>query len=74
MKSYKEKVSVIVCLNSPFDNKVKGLQKLKKIGATQNEVYQALQELRIELPENEDVILELMDFVTGYCAVHMRIW
>ena len=59
------------------------LQMLRKImwqykqnGGTQHAAYGTLEKIRGEQMEepDEDRILELMDFVAGFCAQDQRIW
>lgn len=48
----------------------------KRNGGTQQAAYLALEKIRHEQTEEseEDRILELMDFVAGFCAQDQRIW
>jgi hypothetical protein len=48
----------------------------KQHGGTQQAAYVTLEKIRHEQIEesNEDRILELMDFVAGFCAPDQRIW
>ena len=48
----------------------------KQNGGTQQEAYETLEKIRREQMEapDEDRILELMDFVAGFCAQDQRIW
>ena len=48
----------------------------KRNGGTQQAAYLALEKVRHEQMEepDEDRILELMDFVAGFCAQDQRIW
>ena len=51
------------------------LREFKNGGGKQADVVNILDALRVESNnEMEVVILELMDFVTGFCSPHMRIW
>jgi hypothetical protein len=48
----------------------------KQHGGTQQAAYVTLEKIRHEQMEepDEDRILELMDFVAGFCAPEQRIW
>lgn len=47
----------------------------KHSGGTQQEAYVTLEKVRDECEESqEDLILELMDFVSGFCSKDQRIW
>ena len=48
----------------------------KQSGGTQQAAYVTLEKIRHEQMEEpaEDRILELMDFVAGFCAQDQRIW
>jgi len=48
----------------------------KQHGGTQQAAYGTLEKIRREQMEepDEDRILELMDFVAGFCAQDQRIW
>ena len=52
------------------------LREFKREGGSQSDALSALEVLRNQLNEekSEDVVLELMDFVTGFCSPHMRLW
>jgi hypothetical protein len=60
----------------PLDQIVALLRRYKEQGITQAEVYAFLEGLH-HAPANEaidDRILEVADFVAGFCAPHMKIW
>ena len=50
--------------------------RYKHSGGTQQEAYITLEKIRCEQIEesSEDRILELMDFVSGFCSKEQRIW
>lgn len=52
------------------------LRHYKLSGGKQEHAQQTLEHLRstINHEEQEDKILELMDFVAGFCSPHMSIW
>jgi len=52
------------------------LCQYKQHGGTQQAAYETLEKIRGEqmAEPDEDRILELMDFVTGFCAQDQKIW
>ena len=62
--------------NKPLDHIVAVLRRSKEQGAAQDEVYEILETLRKAAPDEstEDRILEVADFVAGFCSPHMRVW
>lgn len=45
------------------------------IGITQEDMLDTLEDLRNSLSEDyEDIILELMDFVTGFCNSNLKLY
>lgn len=50
--------------------------KYKDTGGNQKETMEILEELRLsaKTEEIEDKMLDLMDFVVGFCSPHMKIW
>jgi hypothetical protein len=60
----------------PLDHIVALLRQYKAQGVNRDEVYAFLESLRDKAADEgeEDRILEVSDFVAGFCAPHMRIW
>jgi hypothetical protein len=52
------------------------LRRYKEQGITQSEVYSFLESMRHETSDEatDDRILEVADFVAGFCAPHMKVW
>ena len=52
------------------------IKAFKEQGGQQSEALKILSALRenSQKESHEDVILELMDFVTGFCSPHTMIW
>jgi hypothetical protein len=50
--------------------------RYKHSGGTQQAAYATLEKIRQEQVEEsyEDLVLELMDFVAGFCSKEQRIW
>lgn len=64
-----------ITLNSPLKDMWETLKDYKDKGLNKEDAYEILQELRGEFAdENEDKVLELMDFVVGFCAPSMRLY
>ena len=60
----------------PLDQIVTLLRRYKEQGVTQSQVYSLLEAWHKAAPDEatDDRILEVADFVAGFCASHMRIW
>jgi len=60
----------------PLDAIVALLRHYKEQGVTQGEVYSFLEALHQAAPDEvtDDRILEVADFVAGFCASHMKVW
>jgi len=60
----------------PLDEIVALLRQYKDQGITQAEVYSFLETLHLASTNDEidDRVLEVSDFVSGFCAPHMRVW
>ncbi|MBG9456433.1 hypothetical protein ABE61_21045 [Lysinibacillus sphaericus] len=52
------------------------LTEYKGAGGKQNDAYAVLESLREDLKDDnsEDILLELLDVVVGFCSPHIRIW
>lgn len=51
------------------------LADFRKRGMSKEMMIEALEELRVEVqPENEDTILEMLDFVTGFCNANLSVF
>ena len=52
------------------------ISRYKQCGGTQQDAYGTLENIRCASIEgmSEDLLLDLMDFVTGFCSKHQRIW
>ena len=61
--------------NAPLDEIVELLREHKAAGLSQHDAYAALQSMRGGADEGtEDRILEIMDFVSGWCQPAWRVW
>ncbi len=52
------------------------ISRYKQCGGTQQDAYGTLEHIRCASIEgiSEDLLLDLMDFVTGFCSKNQRIW
>ena len=50
--------------------------RYKQYGGTQKKAYGTLEKIRQESSDEpgEELILDLMDFVAGFCSIDQRIW
>ena len=62
--------------DGPLEEIVALLRCYRDQGVTRDEVYSFLDSLRATAPDEatDDRILEVADFVAGFCAPHMKIW
>jgi len=62
--------------DQPLGDIVALLRRYKDQGIAQSEVYAFLERMRQCAPDEgaDDRILEVADFVAGFCAPHMKIW
>jgi len=74
MNEFRVEIKELVLSEASLKTKMNVLRSLKDAGATQESVRLSLEELREEMNFKEDHILELLDFVCGFCSVEMRIW
>jgi hypothetical protein len=60
----------------PLEEIVALLRRHKQRGATRDDVYAFLTSLRDSAGDEatQDRIVEVADFVAGFCSPHMRIW
>lgn len=71
-----QKLEAAIRSNVPLDEIVTLLRQYKDQGITQSEVYAFLESLhKVPLTDEvDDRVLEVADFVAGFCAPHMRVW
>jgi hypothetical protein len=60
----------------PLEEVVAVLRRSKARGITQGEVYALLQALHAAARDDalDDRILEVSDFVAGFCSPHLKVW
>ena len=71
-----QKLESAIRSDVPLDEIVGLLRCYKEQGISQSEVYCFLVGLRREAPDEatDDRILEVADFVAGFCSSHMKVW
>jgi hypothetical protein len=62
--------------DKPLEEIVAMLRSYKAKGVSQGEVYSLLEDMRDAVADEtlQDRILEVADFVAGFCSPHMKIW
>ncbi|QDT21685.1 hypothetical protein HG66A1_34880 [Gimesia chilikensis] len=74
--SLKQRLKILVVSDTSLQFVIEELRQVKSEGFQQEKVRTTLEGLRQECKteKEEDRILELLDFVTGFCAPDNRIW
>ena len=72
----RRQLETAIVAGAPLEDVVTLLRGYKSQGVTQGEVYSFLESLRGGTRDEtvDDRILEVADFVAGFCSPHMRIW
>lgn len=72
----RQQLEAVIKSNMPLDEIVTLLRQYKEQGVTQAEVYSFVESLHRAAADEEtdDCVLEVADFVAGFCAPHMRVW
>lgn len=70
------RLEAAILSDAPLEDIVSLLRGYKSQGISQEEVYSFLESLRDQAPDEaaDDRILEVADFVAGFCSPHMKIW
>lgn len=60
----------------PLPKLIAEMRDLRDAGISSHDVLLFLEDLRANCPDDhkEDVVLELMDYVTGFCSEDQMIW
>jgi hypothetical protein len=75
MTPFAKSVSDALARRAPLEDYVRILREYKAEGLTQEAALATLEGLRAGLSdEDEDRILEVMDFASGFCAPRFRVW
>jgi hypothetical protein len=71
----RQELDALVRSKTPLVQVVEELRAFKDRGVTKDEMYHTLEILRQQAPDEtaEDRILEVMDFVSGFCSEDKRI-
>ena len=72
-QEFAEKIFELISQEAEIDSLYKQLCLFKNRGMSREKMLECLESLR-ENHEVEDRILELMDFVTGFCSPHMTVY
>jgi hypothetical protein len=78
MSSVKDELAAAVCAENPTERLSEVVRGLVSQGQQRGSIYAELEKLRTTLQkigrdEAEDAVLEVMDFLTGWCSPHMKI-
>ena len=72
-QEFAEKIYELINQEADIDSLHKQLRLFKNRGMSREKMLECLESLR-ENHKAEDSILELMDFVTGFCSPHMTVY
>jgi hypothetical protein len=72
----KQELEAAITSDKPLEEIVAMLRRYKGQGVSQQEVYSFLQSWHEAAADEatDDRILEVADFVAGFCSPHMKIW
>ena len=75
-ESLKQRMKTLIASDVPLLSIVEELRQMKNEGFEQEVVENVLEDLRkeSETESEEDRILEVLDFVTGFCSPDHQIW
>ncbi len=73
---WKQQLEAAIKSDQSLDEIVATLRRFKEQGVSQAEVYSFLEGLHQAAAEEatDDRILEVADFVAGFCSPHMKVW
>jgi hypothetical protein len=73
---WRQELETAIRSDMPLGEIVALLRRYREQGIPQEEVYSALEALHQSTSDEalDDRILEVADFVAGFCSPHMRIW
>jgi hypothetical protein len=77
MKSdWQRELETAIGSDRPLEEIVALLRQFKEKGVTQEEAYSFLVSLREKVSDEatDDRILEVADFVAGFCSPHVAVW
>ena len=72
----RQELEAAIRSDKPLNEIVALLRRYKQQGISQGEVYSFLEALHKAAPDEatDDRVLEVADFVAGFCAPHMKVW
>jgi hypothetical protein len=75
-RNWQQELESAIHSGIPMEEIVALLRGLKGMGVTQDEVYAMLDTLHATAADTlaDDRILEVADFVAGFCSPHMKVW
>lgn len=75
-ESLKPRIKSLISSDASLFSILEELRRMKSEGFEQEVVRKALEDLRRESKSEseEDRILEVLDFVTGFCSPESRVW
>jgi hypothetical protein len=73
---WRRELEAAIHSGAPLEDIVALLRQFKARGVSRDAVYAHLESLHANAPDEalDDRILEVSDFVAGFCAPHMTIW
>jgi hypothetical protein len=73
---WRQELEAAIRSDMPLDEVVSLLRRYRAQGIPQGDVYSALEFLHRSTADEDldDRILEVADFVAGFCSPHLRIW
>jgi len=74
--SWQSELEAAIRSDMPLTEVVSLLREYKNEGIKREQAYAFLEGLRANVSEEalEDRILEVADFVAGFCSPHMKVW
>jgi len=73
--SFSNAIELAIQSNESLDSLVTIVRAYKQTGLPQSEAYSSLERIRRKTaPDKIDLVLDLMDVVSGFCVPNRRIW
>lgn len=75
-ESLKQRIKILISSDASLLSIVEELRKMQNDGFKQDVVRKILEDIRKESKNDleEDRILEVLDFVTGFCPPQYKVW
>jgi len=76
MTRWQGELEAAIRSDMPLSGIVSLLREYKKEGVGREDAYSFLEKLRAQISDEalDDRILEVADFVAGFCSAHMKVW